>query len=131
MSGELIKWEDAAEQLGLAVEKRIAATARKAAEALYEGLLYDTQDYLRDNLNFNLSAELSLAKRGEAEAKARADQSAELVSELVERGEGLLKAYRVLIDHIGDDEFDIAAEHPASWATMMEATLAKAKAGGA
>ncbi|MFN7611461.1 MAG: hypothetical protein ACK5QX_11090, partial [bacterium] len=41
-----------------AVEKRVEATARKAAESLYEGLLYDTQDYLRENVNYNLKAEL-------------------------------------------------------------------------
>ena len=45
--------------------------------------------------------------------------------EMMEAGAGLLKAYRVLIDRIADDEFDMAAEHPASWASKMEAVIAK------
>jgi len=57
----------------------------------------------------------------------RTDPAAELNAELVERADGLLKAYRILVDRIADDEFDIAAEHPASWASLMETTLAKAK----
>ena len=45
--------------------------------------------------------------------------------EMMEAGAGLLKAYRVLIDRIADDEFDMAAGHPASWASKMEAVIAK------
>lgn len=54
-------WEEAAEGLCAAVEKRIEATARKAAESLYEGLLYDTQAYLRENTLLNLKGELDRA----------------------------------------------------------------------
>ena len=63
--GEGGDWTLAADELCRAVEKRVEATARKAAESLYEALLYDTQDYLRDNVNYDLKAEIEAA-RGEA-----------------------------------------------------------------
>lgn len=62
-------WEEAAEQLCSAVEKRIEGTARKAAESLYEDLLYDTQAYLRENALLNLQSELDSARRAEADAR--------------------------------------------------------------
>lgn len=52
------EWTEAADGLCSAVENRIEATARQAAESLYEGLLYDTQTYLRENVGYNLKAEL-------------------------------------------------------------------------
>jgi len=60
-----LDWTEAAEGLCLTVEKRIEATARKAAEELYSALLYDTQDYLRDNTRLNLQGEID---SGRAEA---------------------------------------------------------------
>ena len=47
--------------------------------------------------------------------------------DLLEAAEGLLKAYRALIDRLADDEFDMAADHPASWANKTEAAIAKAR----
>lgn len=60
--GEGGDWTLAADELCRAVEKRVEATARKAAESLYEALLYDTQDHLRENVDYNLKAELDWAK---------------------------------------------------------------------
>jgi hypothetical protein len=56
---ELLPWQTAADQICTVMEKRVAVTARRAAETLYETVLTDTQDYLRENVDFNLNNELS------------------------------------------------------------------------
>lgn len=70
-------------------------------------------------------AEVSFGGLDEDALNARGQMIA-AAPDLMAAGAGLLKAYRVLIDRIADDEFDIAAEHPASWASRMEAAILKA-----
>lgn len=52
-----------------AVEAAAPDALRRISDQLYEVLLLDVQDYLRDNVDFNLSSELARAKRSEAEAR--------------------------------------------------------------
>lgn len=55
-------WEEAADKICAAVEKRAKTTARTASESIYEQIMRDTQDYLRSNVDFNLSSELSMLR---------------------------------------------------------------------
>lgn len=56
-------WVDAADKICAKVEFQIDVTARKAAESIYLSVLESTQDYLRENVGFNLSSELSALRR--------------------------------------------------------------------
>lgn len=55
-------WEEAADKICAAVEERAKTTARMASESIYEQIMRDTQDYLRSNVDFNLSSELSMLR---------------------------------------------------------------------
>lgn len=52
------KWADVAEDVLEAVKAKMAEHARDAADKYYEGLLYCVQDYLSDNVRFNLASTL-------------------------------------------------------------------------
>ena len=58
-------WRGAADGLCAEMLKQAPAQARKVADTLYETLLDTVQDYLRENVDYNLSADLKRAKRGE------------------------------------------------------------------
>lgn len=82
--GELESWEVGAERICEAMLARAPIAIRRAAENLYEALVFDVQDYLRENVHYNLSAELAMAKRDEASAKAERDALIEEVKRLRE-----------------------------------------------
>lgn len=82
--GELEPWEVGAERICEAMLSRAPIAIRRAAENLYEALMFDVQDYLRENVHYNLSAELAMAKRNEADAKAERDALIEEVKRLRE-----------------------------------------------
>lgn len=71
-------WEAEADRICAAMVKRAPDAIRRASEALYEQMLYDVQDYLRENVEFNLSSELASAKHRAkcAEAESAALRSA-------------------------------------------------------
>jgi len=48
-------------------------------------------------------------------------------SDLLEAGEGLLAAYRAAIQLADNAALDGVLKHPASWASIMEATIARAR----
>ncbi|CAB4157351.1 hypothetical protein UFOVP679_17 [uncultured Caudovirales phage] len=90
--GELEPWEDGAERICEAMLARAPIAIRRAAENLYEALLFDVQDYLRENVHYNLSAELARAKREEVDAKAERDALIEEVKRLRKVVGGLVDA---------------------------------------
>lgn len=53
-----MRWEQAAAEICAAVENIAAKIARNAANNLYETVMTSVQDYLRENVEFNLSSEL-------------------------------------------------------------------------
>lgn len=61
-------WKDAANRLCAAMLDQAPSQVQKIADTLYGTLLDTVQDYLRENVDYNLSAELMRAKRDEAEA---------------------------------------------------------------
>lgn len=85
-------WQEAADQICTAVEARTEKTAREAAEALYSQIMTDTQDYLRSNINFNLSSEISSLEFRNKKLK--------------EREGALVKALDIFLG--GDDRFQVA-----------------------
>jgi hypothetical protein len=80
--GEVERWEAEAERITEAVVKRAPDMLRRATESVYETMLYDVQDYLRENVLFNLSTELSSAKRRADEAEATVNRQVSRIAEL-------------------------------------------------
>jgi hypothetical protein len=64
-----IDWSTAADEICSATAQAAPKMLRRVADDLYEGLLHDVQDYLRENVAFNLSSELARAQRETAEAR--------------------------------------------------------------
>jgi hypothetical protein len=56
-------WEDVADDVTGAIEKAVQPLLKKATDAIYAGLLDTTQDYLRDNLAFNIASRIDGAER--------------------------------------------------------------------
>lgn len=84
-------WEAEADRICAAMVKRAPDAIRKASEALYEQMLYDVQDYLRENVEFNLSSQLAMAEVRAERDKARIAalvESLEHAVGLIRRPEG-------------------------------------------
>lgn len=92
-------WEDVADDVTGAIEKAVQPLLKKAVDSIYAGLLDATQDYLRDNLAFNIAARIDTAERQAAydrqEARALREELASTLEEL--------------IDHVGDGMDDARA----------------------
>lgn len=66
-------WEDVADDVTGAIEKAVEPLLKKAVDGIYGGLLEATQDYLKDNLAFNIASRISAAERELRDARQRAD----------------------------------------------------------
>ena len=56
-------WEDVADDVTGAIEKAVQPLIKQATDSIYAGLLDATQDYLRDNLAFNIAERINAAER--------------------------------------------------------------------
>lgn len=56
-------WEDVADDVTGAIEKAVQPLIKKATDSIYAGLLDATQDYLKDNLAFNIASRIDTAER--------------------------------------------------------------------
>lgn len=65
-------WEDVADDVTGAIEKAVQPLLKKAVDDIYGGLLEATQDYLKDNVAFNIASRISTAEREAAGARAMA-----------------------------------------------------------
>lgn len=101
--GEGVKaWEAEADRICAAMVKRAPDAIRKASEALYEQMLYDVQDYLRENVSFNLASELASAKRRAETAEAQSKRAAAVL----ESHDGALRLLRRAISE-GDPKEEL------------------------
>ena len=66
-------WEDVADDVTGAIEKAVQPLIKKATDSIYAGLLDATQDYLRDNLAFNIASRIDTAERQAAHDRQRYD----------------------------------------------------------
>lgn len=65
MSAPIINqpWEDVADDVTGAIEKAVQPLLKTAVDSIYAGLLDATQDYLKDNLAFNIASRIDTAER--------------------------------------------------------------------
>lgn len=104
-------WEDVADDVTGAIEKAVQPLLKKAVDDIYGGLLEATQDYLKDNLAFNIASRIDAAERDARSARQRADLYK------AERDELLLS----VIQYRDDMRYPPAAD---SLARRMEAVVA-------
>ena len=70
--GHHLTWlEEAQDEIARAVEKAVQPLLKKAVDDIYGGLLDTTQDYLKDNLAFNIASRISAAEREAAYDRER------------------------------------------------------------
>jgi hypothetical protein len=62
-------WEDVADDVTGAIEQAVQPLLKKAVDDIYAGLLDATQDYLKDNLAFNIASRISTAEREASDAR--------------------------------------------------------------
>lgn len=67
-------WEDVASDVTDAIEKAVQPLLKKATDQIYAGLLDTTQDYLRDNLAFNIGERINAAERQAYADRIEADR---------------------------------------------------------
>lgn len=87
-------WEDVADDVTGAIEKAVKPLLKKAVDDIYGGLLDATQDYLKDNLAFNIASRIDCAEREAANARKRAAELLEVIKE----------ARRAVGDHNAPDD---------------------------
>lgn len=85
MSAPIINqpWEDVASDVTGAIEKAIQPLLKKAVDEVYSGLLEATQDYLRDNLAFNIASRIDAAEREAAADRIALAAAKEHITHLI------------------------------------------------
>lgn len=76
-------WEDVADDVTSAIEKAVQPLLKKAVDDIYGGLLDATQDYLKDNLAFNIASRIDVAEREAATARRKLQAEREAKADLV------------------------------------------------
>lgn len=94
-------WEDIAEDVTGAIEKAVQPLLKKAVDDIYAGLLDTTQDYLTENLAFNIASRIDCAEREAATARARIAQLEAERAELVEKARAALQDFDAIISESG------------------------------
>lgn len=78
------EWEPVAEAVMASFQPHAETLSRKFAERLYEDFLGSVQDYLTDNVTFNIGQRIAAADRGRREQWGRANTAEARVAELLE-----------------------------------------------
>lgn len=85
---------DAAASAALkAFQKRAPDVVRKAADDLYETIMYAAQDYLVENTTYNIASRIASAERGAQEARARAFKAEQDAAALRDHLKAALRHY--------------------------------------
>lgn len=69
--GAVEPWETGADVICAAMVERSAKSIKRVSEDLYEAMMNDVQDWLRENVTYNLSGELSRRDREISDLKTR------------------------------------------------------------
>ncbi len=98
-------WEDVADDVVTAIEKAVQPLIKQASADIYAGLLDTTQDYLRDNLAFNIAERISAAERQASADRIEADRlrgvNATLLEALIQAAEEIEDLRKYANNHGG------------------------------
>jgi len=113
-------WEDVADDVVTAIEKAVQPLIKKASDDIYAGLLDTTQDYLRDNLAFNIAERISAAERQASADRIEADRLRGVNATLLEALNRLLHD----VDDLTSSSQGVAGLHLngdiAPWSDLVE-----------
>jgi hypothetical protein len=90
MSASQSVWDTVAAEVTTTVATSMEPTVRKVADDLYDHLMTTVQDYLADNVAFNIAASLNAASRGRRAEWERAEKAEKVNAALLEALKGLL-----------------------------------------
>lgn len=76
-------WQNAADAISAEVALNIATVIKTATDGLYSEVLEATQDYLRENTQFNLQGELDAARRTALYERQRSNAAVTVTSDLL------------------------------------------------
>jgi aconitase B len=97
------RWQDAAENICQAAEGPISSTVRKAADDIYASVMETVQDYLRENVEFNLSSKL----QGYADTANRLRAENEQLKRRADIAEQMAEALRPFADYLDEVKIDL------------------------
>jgi hypothetical protein len=126
MSGAILNqpWEDVADDVTGAIEKAVQPLLKQATDSIYAGLLDATQDYLRDNLAFNIASRIAAAEREAANDREELERERLIRSDLLE---ALETATALIRDAEKDTNWVSGDPYGDSAAAEFEALIAKAR----
>jgi hypothetical protein len=123
-------WEDVADDVTGAIEKAVQPLLKKAVDDIYGGLLDATQDYLKDNLAFNIASRISTAEQEASNCRREIEREREITAELLSaciHAAAQFRYYEQLHLAKGTTAGDEKAHGNHELATRMEAAIAKAR----
>lgn len=77
------EWDDVADEVVAAILEKLKPVLQKASESIYEDLLYTAQDYLIDNVRWNIRSTIDAADRQAFEDRRALTKERETVADLV------------------------------------------------
>lgn len=105
-------WEIVGDEVVAAILEKLKPALRKASEAIYEDLLYTAQDYLIDNVRWNIRSQIDAAERQAQNDRIRARETAEVLRTVREYVDdvttgGLVSANGVDLKNLAKDDIKI------------------------
>jgi hypothetical protein len=78
-----LEWESVADEVTAAIAEKIEPLLKKSADEIYERLLWETKDYLTDNLKFNIGSQIDTANQQALYDRQRAIKAEKSNAELL------------------------------------------------
>lgn len=77
------EWDEVADEVVAAILERLKPVLKKASESIYDDLLYTAQDYLIDNVRWNIRSTIDAANRQAYADRLKAKEQGETITELL------------------------------------------------
>lgn len=119
-------WEDVASDVTDAIEKAVQPLLRKATDEIYAGLLDTTQDYLRDNLAFNIAERINAAERQAYADRIEAERLRGLNADLLAALRQVVRPYGMLDIAVSEHAHGPRGDDMLATAKVVRAAIAKA-----
>lgn len=124
-------WEDVASDVTGAIEKAVQPLLKKAMDEIYAGLLDTTQDYLRDNLAFNIAERINAAERQAYADRIEAERLRGVNADLLAALYQVVRPYGMLDIAVSEHAHGPRGDDMLATAKVVRAAIAKATGAGA
>ena len=119
-------WEDVAHDVTGAIEKAVQPLLKQATDSIYAGLLDATQDYLRDNLAFNIAERIDAAERQADYDRRECDRLRRINAELLAALEQVARPYGMLDIAVSEHVHGPRGDDMLAAAKLVRAAIAQA-----